>query len=144
MSDIRAAGFIVFRRSPTMSFLLMKHKDRWDLPKGHVDAGETDFVCARRELQEETGIEADEIVIDERFEFVTEYIVREKRHKFRPLNKTLKIYLGWLEGDREIVLTEHVGYKWFDWAPPHAIQEQTIDGLLAYVQDHFEKSGMNA
>lgn len=36
----------------------------WDLPKGHVDEGETELQCTLRELYEETGISADDIEID--------------------------------------------------------------------------------
>ncbi|MEL7161300.1 MAG: NUDIX domain-containing protein, partial [Bacteroidota bacterium] len=31
-------------------------RNRWDLPKGHVDPGETNLECALRELEEETGV----------------------------------------------------------------------------------------
>ncbi len=30
------------------SFLLMKHRNRYDLPKGHVDSGETEMQTALR------------------------------------------------------------------------------------------------
>ena len=32
---------------------------RWDLPKGHVEAGEPTEVCAVREVLEETGVETE-------------------------------------------------------------------------------------
>ncbi len=58
MSDVKSCGIIVFKRDP-LEFLLMRHPTRWDLPKGHVDPGETDLECALRELEEETGIGVD-------------------------------------------------------------------------------------
>jgi hypothetical protein len=30
--------------------------------------------------------------------------------------------------------TEHDSYQWFPWLPPHEIQAQTIDPLLAEVE----------
>jgi 8-oxo-dGTP pyrophosphatase MutT (NUDIX family) len=51
-----SCGFLILRGQPVDSFLLMKHPRRWDLPKGHLDEGETELQCALRELQEETGI----------------------------------------------------------------------------------------
>ena len=53
---IKACGFLVFRDVPDPSFLLMKHPKRWDLPKGHVDPGESEVETALRELHEETGL----------------------------------------------------------------------------------------
>lgn len=32
------------------------HKDRWGIPKGHVNPGETEELCAIREVREETGV----------------------------------------------------------------------------------------
>ena len=69
MKTARSCGFLIVRGDPVGSFLLMKHKQRWDLPKGHVDPGETDLECAYRELVEETGIAADDIVMDPTFRF---------------------------------------------------------------------------
>lgn len=40
--------------------LLMIHlRGRWDLPKGHVEQGESSRVAAQREVEEETGIRAE-------------------------------------------------------------------------------------
>ncbi len=54
----KSCGFLIYRNNPARSFLLMRHTDRWDLPKGHVDPNETNLECALRELKEETGIDA--------------------------------------------------------------------------------------
>jgi len=61
MKQPRSCGFLIVKGDPIESFLLMKHPARWDLPKGHVDPGETDMQCALRELEEETGISAVEL-----------------------------------------------------------------------------------
>lgn len=135
MSDIKSCGVLVVRGDPIEQFLLMRHADRWDLPKGHVDPGETDLECALRELAEETGMTAEDIDLAPDFRFTLQYHVQYKRSGGERRLKTLLIYLGRLKRDVTVMVTEHLGYEWFDWAPPHAIQEQTIDPLLAAVEE---------
>lgn len=139
MEEIRACGVIVFSREPR-SFLLMKHEDRWDFPKGHLDPGETDRECAIRELEEETGIRADDIEIDEQFRFEISYTVRSKRFNHQPRTKSVRYYLAWIVHPCDIVLTEHIGAEWIPWNPPHRIQEQTVDPLLAAVAEYWDRS----
>lgn len=155
MAKLRSCGFLIYRRegsSPLanatgqaapssagpISFLLMKHRNRWDLPKGHVDKGETDMECALRELHEETGVTTDDIRIDETFRFKSKYKVSYKRFGDEPVKKKLIIFLAELIRDVEIQLTEHIGYDWFKWEPPHSIQQKTIDPLLEEVSLHWE------
>ena len=139
MKTVRACGVLVMRREPEWSFLLMRHASRWDLPKGHMDPGESDLECALRELHEETGIQANDIALEENFEFVTRYMLQEQRTGDQWVQKTLKIYLAWLQLDVAIHPSEHLGFQWFKWEPPHSIQAQTIDPLLAAVTDYFAK-----
>lgn len=136
MRNIQAAGVLVMREEPTRSFLLLKHRDRWDLPKGHFDEGENDLQCALRELHEETGIAPRDIRLDPDFRCTLEYEVQSKRFGER-CRKTLVIFLAHLLHDLPIELTEHIGYRWFDWHPPHRIQSQTIDPVLAAVEKHL-------
>jgi len=112
----------------------MQHHNRWDLPKGHVDRGETDLECALRELDEETGIKATDIELDDTFWFESHYPVRDRRFPNHVCDKTLRIILGWIRHEVEIRPTEHIGYRWFTWDPPHAIQAATIDPLLAQLE----------
>lgn len=129
----KSCGFLILRQEPTLSFLLMRHPKRWDLPKGHVDAGETNLQCALRELDEETGIQAEDIEIVDGFKFKHSYFVNDKRNSFgnQPKKKKLIVFAARLIRDVKIKLTEHESYEWFPWEPPHQIQEKTIDPLLA-------------
>lgn len=137
MAELKACGFIIFRKQPGVEFLLLRHDDRWDLPKGHVDPGESEKECALRELEEETGIRRADIDVDDQFRFETRYHVRSKRTGFEPREKTLIIFLAWLHTDVEISLTEHPDFTWCRWNPPHDIQKQTINSLLEQVASHF-------
>ena len=79
MTQPISCGFLIVRGNPIESFLLMKHSRRWDLPKGHVDEGETELQCALRELREETGIAAEDIEIDPTFSYENRYMVNQNR-----------------------------------------------------------------
>ncbi len=138
---LKSCGFLVVRDLPQSSFLLMRHPRRWDLPKGHVDPGETEMETALRELQEETGIEHSDIDIDPEFRFHHNYVVRLKRKKQRVRQKELVVFLARLRHPVELVLTEHDGFEWFSWQPPHQIQERTIDPLLEAVEQWWSVQG---
>lgn len=140
---VKSCGFLIVRGTPVESFLLMRHADRWDLPKGHVDPGETELECALRELEEETGIQADAVRLDPVFRFESHYQVHQSRHGKDPVDKTLVILLAWLKRDVNIVVTEHESFLWFDWNPPHRIQSRTIDPLLAKAAFHLEQTDRN-
>lgn len=140
MAKIKSCGFLIFKDDPSPSFLLMRHPNRWDLPKGHVDPGETNRQCALRELEEETGITAEDIEIDSSFKFKHKYLVNGNGGE--PKKKKLIIYLARLTRDVEIQLTEHDNYEWIHWNPPHQIQEKTIDPLLQQLAEHWDQENM--
>lgn len=144
MEKVKSCGFLIYRddtdnnNKTKRTFLLMRHADRWDLPKGHVDPGEKKKQCALRELEEETGITLADIKIDPDFKFKEKYIVSNKRDPAQSKKKTLTIYLAKLTRPVDIVLTEHIGFEWLDWAPPHTIQTNSIDPLLKQLAQHWK------
>ena len=54
-----AGGLVENEKGETLMIYCYRH---WDLPKGHIDEGETADVCAVREVAEETGVEGAKIV----------------------------------------------------------------------------------
>src|SRR5260370_40056013 len=54
------SGGVVFRHNPRtkqLEILLIKEaKDRWTIPKGHVEPGEEHGATAEREIMEKTGL----------------------------------------------------------------------------------------
>ena len=110
-ATVFASGYLIFRRSSSLQFLLMKHPDRWDLPKGHVDPGESIFDAAKRELWEETAIPFDALWTDPTFAFVNRYWVSKRKTPEQKSLKELTIYLGLLLRPIELVCTEHAPYS---------------------------------
>jgi 8-oxo-dGTP diphosphatase len=59
--EVRAAGGVVTRTGDDGIEILVVHRpayDDWSLPKGKLEPGEDDATAARREVLEETGVDA--------------------------------------------------------------------------------------
>lgn len=59
---VRAGGGAVWRRGPAGLDVVVVHRphyDDWTLPKGKAEPGESDEDAAKREVQEEAGVEVD-------------------------------------------------------------------------------------
>lgn len=53
-----AGGIIYRRRNNQIEFLLIQDaKNRWTIPKGHIEPGETSRQTTEREITEETGLQ---------------------------------------------------------------------------------------
>src|ERR1700722_19657907 len=73
-------------------FCIVRESDgHWGFPKGHKDEGESDEQTARRELEEETGIQ--DVQIDLRHTFEEEYFfVRDDNRVHK--HKVVKYFVG--------------------------------------------------
>jgi len=140
MRQVKSCGVILFRDAPTCSFLLMKHTNRFDLPKGHIEKGESEVECALRELYEETGISRELVVLEPDFRFETVYYPRYQEFNGERVEKTVVIFLGQLKQDVPVIPIEHSGFEWVTWDPPHRFNHGTIDPVLIKVA-HFVKQG---
>ncbi|MFT5687003.1 MAG: bis(5'-nucleosidyl)-tetraphosphatase [Myxococcota bacterium] len=131
MHSVRSAGVLLSRTSPTRQVLLLRHADRFDLPKGHVEAGESDVGAALRELWEETGIPAEAIELDEARRYSVTYQTPYKRRGGAVVEKTVVIFAARLLVETPLRLTEHAAGGWVDWRAGLTTGNPTIDGALA-------------
>jgi 8-oxo-dGTP pyrophosphatase MutT (NUDIX family) len=81
-TPIKAAGGLV--RNPEGEWLFIRRFDRWDLPKGKAEEGETPEITALREVEEETGLGDLEI----RRKLPSTYHLYTDRHGVKLLKET--------------------------------------------------------
>lgn len=116
-NKIRIAGLVIFNSQGQV--LLLEYKGKWDLPKGHVEDGETFLEGALRECKEETGLDY-------------KYDLDVFPHHFVsiPSKKLLRFYLGFSNSEVEIS-DEHDSYEWV--TIPEAIGLLGRDNTFSHV-----------
>lgn len=109
----QTAGGIVFRRNKKTGELEMlltqDAKDRWTIPKGHIEEGETAKETAEREIREETGLKEMDLMA-----WLGKIHFRYRRQQSLVL-MTTQIYLVWGKGDTDDLNKEEWmnGIGWF-------------------------------
>jgi 8-oxo-dGTP pyrophosphatase MutT (NUDIX family) len=106
------AGGIVFRRNAKKEveiLLIQDAKDRWTIPKGHIEEGESSKQTAEREIGEETGLEKMRVL-----NWLGKINFRYRRTNSLVL-MTTEIYLVQALGDTDKLQPEDWmnGIKWF-------------------------------
>ena len=140
------AGVLLFQLRPRPAFLVLFRKDGSpDLPKGHVERGETDIEAALRELEEESGISADGVRLTPGFVFENTYRTRHKKSG-DPVEKTVRVFHGVVDGPCAVVLDGHADYAWVPWGPLSTLQAQLHDNptLLGAVRAWSERERQTA
>lgn len=107
------AGGIVYRfdkRGKVEILLIQDAKDRWTVPKGHIEPGEKAHETAGREVMEETGLEKVDVQ-----SWLGKINFRYRRQNSLVL-MTQQIYLVKALGDTDRLIKEEWmnGIKWFE------------------------------
>ena len=109
-----SSGVVLFKDN---KFLLLKYSaGHWDLPKGHLENGETNEQAAIRELKEETGLTAQIIPGFEEplFYFFHSHQTRFKTSSTSLVSKKVTFFLGKVATKNVVISHEHSGYQWLD------------------------------
>ncbi len=108
------AGGIVFRRNDKEQveiLLIQDAKDRWTIPKGHIEEGETAKQTAAREIGEEAGLKEVDVL-----DWLGKIHFRYRRVDKLVL-MTTQIYLVRAKGDTNAIQKEEWmnGIQWFSF-----------------------------
>ncbi len=135
------AGGIVFRHGEkgVEILLIQDAKDRWTIPKGHIEEGETAQQTARREIGEEAGLESVDILgwlgkIHFRYRRVDKLVLM-----------TTQIYLVRAKGDTNAIKKEEWmnGIQWFTFHDAlDAIEYEDIGKLMLLAMKRIRQEGL--
>ncbi len=125
------SGGIIFRFTKDHKdieiLLIQDSKERWTIPKGHIEPGETAKMTARREIEEETGLKNVSILA----------WLGKIHFKYRRIDKlvlmTTQIYLVQSLDDQEKPEGEKwmKGIKWFSFTDAlNVIEYEDIEKLM--------------
>lgn len=111
-----SAGGVAFRhKNSELQAVLIKvgeNPERWQLPKGLIDKGETPEIAALREVREETGIETDLI---EKIETIEYWYYGNSHGKRVRFHKFVHFYLlKYRSGDTQDHDHEVMEARWFE------------------------------
>ena len=136
------AGGIVFRHGKTGGveiLLIQDAKDRWTIPKGHIEEGETAQQTAKREIGEEAGLKDVEVL----------GWLGKIHFRYRRIDKlvlmTTQIYLVRAKGDTNAIQKEEWmnGIKWFPFHDAlEAIEYEDIGKLMLLAMKRIRQENL--
>ncbi len=135
------SGGIVFRNGENgLEILLIQDaKDRWTIPKGHIEEGETATQAARREIGEEAGL----------MDVEMHGWLGKIHFRYRRIDKlvlmTTQIYLVKAKGDTDAIKKEEWmnGIKWFSFNDAlDAIEYEDIGKLMLIAKKRVRQENL--
>jgi 8-oxo-dGTP pyrophosphatase MutT (NUDIX family) len=136
------SGAVVFRRDEkggVEMLLIQDAKDRWTIPKGHIEEGETAQETAKREIGEETGLTHTEVL----------GWLGKIHFRYRRIDKlvlmTTQIYLMRALGDTNAIQKEEYmnGIKWFSFHDAlDAIEYEDIGKLMLLAMKRIRQENL--
>lgn len=135
VQETSSGGIVVFRGLDAPLFLLLQHEGgkHWDVPKGHVEKGETLEETALREIMEESGIPKESLTVLAKLKHVNRYSFFHNRSR---IEKEVHLFLVESSTDQVTLSNEHINYGWFEECDINA--QLTFDTSLPAFREVYE------
>lgn len=116
-TKIISAGIIIYRWTEKGPAFLLLYRDKgvWDFPRGRMESGERSWQTALREVEEETGLKANDLKIYDNFKVFEKFPYWRKTSVGNPesIFKIVIFYLAETIQSQIALSPEHEGYGWF-------------------------------
>jgi 8-oxo-dGTP pyrophosphatase MutT (NUDIX family) len=122
---VRAAGGLI--QNERGEFLFIYRRNKWDLPKGKIDGGESPEECALREVKEETGIGEVDL---KSFLLITHHTYEENG---KSILKETHWFLLYASGDQELTAQQEediTGLRWIEESGFGEVTQNTFPNIL--------------
>ena len=139
---------LILIHTPDLKVLIMERADKpgfWQSVTGSIEAGESPYDAAIREVQEETGLDALAYKFEDWQASNTYEIYPHWRHRYAPGVTENVEHLFGLElpapVDVQLAPDEHVRYEWVDWreAAKRVFSWTNVDALKRLGERHHLK-----
>lgn len=134
--EFSAGAFIYRKESGKILFLVLQKSKtgEYDLPKGHIEKGETSKQAAIREIKEETGLDVDLIPF---FHKDTKYFFYNGKTR---ILKSVRFFLAETSSKKVEISPEHKGYEWVDYDQAiEKLKYRDLVRLMPQVADYIER-----
>ena len=148
MPKEQSAGAVVFRLEKGQPKYLLLHypsmakkgRSYWDLPKGHLERGETEQQTVHREVREETGLKDISLIPGFR-----ELITYSFRAQGKNIFKTVVFYLAQTSRQEVRISSEHSGCVWLPYAQAMSyLKFQNAKRVITKAHHFLSKAGLRS
>lgn len=130
--NIHAGGGIVQNEENEILFIYRRNK--WDLPKGKLETGETIEICAQREVEEETGVH----------NLILQSKIGETYHIYQEKGEQILKISHWFHfncpSNQKVIAQTEEDITEVKWIPLKNIQEP-LQNTFNNISDILEKFG---
>jgi 8-oxo-dGTP pyrophosphatase MutT (NUDIX family) len=134
-----SAGFVVVRKEKGWKYLFLRAYRNWDFPKGIVEPSEEVLEAAKREVEEETGIDDLTLTWGSTFKETSPYRCGKKVARYY-LAETSQSDITF-SVNPEIGRPEHHEYRWVSYDEIKKLAPERLLPIIEWAEQKIRKGG---